>query len=148
MCCLRGWGAGWFGGWRDDPKADQKDMSQVRLTSFDQLFWLCTIVARHYLTNQIGLDTNVLQAWISLAQLKTKLTAVLSVFQMHYTKYCKEMLTSAAVEQVHLSLDFFFLPKAMLFKALASHQCDPGKGFECLRRRHCVGQVCCWISPL
>ena len=83
-------------------------MFQVRLTSFDQLFWLCTIVARHYLTNQIGSDTNVLQAWISLAQLKTKLTAVLSVFQMHYTKYCKEMLTSAAVEQVHLSLDFSF----------------------------------------
>ena len=83
-------------------------MSQVRLTSFDQLFWLYTIVARHYLTNQIGFDTNVLQAWISLAQLKTKLTAVLSVFQMHYTKYCKEMLTSAAVEQVHLSLGFFF----------------------------------------
>ena len=83
-------------------------MSQVRLTSFDQLFWLCTIVARHYLTNQICLDPSILQAWSTLAQLKTKLTAVLSVFQMHYTKYCKEMLTSAAVEQVHLSLDFSF----------------------------------------
>lgn len=63
---------------------------------------------RHYLTYQICLDTGVLQAWSTLAQLKTKLTAVLSVFQMHYTKYCKEMLTSAAVEQVHLSLDFSF----------------------------------------
>ena len=63
---------------------------------------------RHYLTYQICFDTNVLQAWITLSQLKTKVTAVLFVSQMHYTKYCKEMLTSAAVEQVHLSLDFSF----------------------------------------
>ena len=32
---LKGVGALWFGGWRDEPKADQKDVSQVRLTSFE-----------------------------------------------------------------------------------------------------------------
>ena len=140
MCCLRGWGAGWFGGWRDDPKADQKDMSQVRLTSFDQLFWLCTIVARHYLTNQIGLDTNVLQAWISLAQLKTKLTAVLSVFQMHYTKYCKEMLTSAAVEQVHLSLDFFF------YRRQCSSKHSPPISVTRVRGSNAWGDDIAWVK--
>ena len=133
MCCLRGWGAGWFGGWRDEPKADQKDMSQVRLTSFDQLFWLYTIVARHYLTNQICLDTNVLQAWITLAQLKPKVAAVLFVFQMHYTKYCKEMLTTAAVEQVHLSLDFSFAEGYALHSTRLP---SVWPGFECWRRRH------------
>lgn len=101
-----------------------------------------------------NLFENVLQAWITLVQLILQLFCFF--FQMHYTKYCKEMLSSTAVEQVHLSLDFF----------LCRRKCPSEKGhewcsgdstvlpsrwpvFECWRRRHTwVEFCCCWISPL